>query len=129
MRYIIPWLIIIPALELSLLLFSGKTIGILPTVVLILATGFLGAYLAKKQGMQTVARLKEEMRDGHFIGDAVLDGVCILIGGLLLLTPGFVTDAFGFLLLLPFTRRYFKPFLYKLFKRLFDSGSKIIVMK
>ena len=128
MRYLLFIFIIVPALEISLLMFSGKTIGVLPTFLLILATGFLGAYFAKKQGVQAVTKLREDMQRGLFIGDAVIDGVCILVGGLLLLTPGFVTDISGFLLLFPYTRKWLKPLLLRLFRRSFQNNN-VIIMK
>ncbi|OZI12826.1 membrane protein FxsA [Bacillaceae bacterium SAS-127] len=129
MRIIIPIFIIVPAIELSVLMYSSKMWGILPTFLLILGTGFLGAYLAKKQGLQAIEKLKMDIQTGQYMGDAVLDGVCILVGGLLLLTPGFMTDTLGFLLLFPATRKYFKPLLYKIFRRLFQGGNNIIIMK
>ncbi|KIL77752.1 FxsA family protein [Bacillus badius] len=128
MRYLLFIFIIVPALEISLLMLSGKAIGILPTFLLILATGFLGAYFAKKQGMNVVVKLREDLQNGRFIGEAVMDGVCVLVGGLLLLTPGFVTDISGFLLLLPYTRRWLQPLLLGLFRRSFQNNN-IIIMK
>ena len=128
MKYLLPVFIIIPAFEIGLLLLSGKTLGIFPTIMLILTTGFIGAYLAKKQGLHTIRRLQTDLQQGMFIGDSVLDGVCILVGGLLLLTPGFITDATGFFLLVPQTRRYLKPALYKIVRRWFQNGN-IIIMK
>ncbi|KIL75620.1 FxsA family protein [Bacillus badius] len=128
MRYLLFIFIIVPALEISLLMLSGKAIGILPTFLLILATGFLGAYFAKKQGMNVVVKLRDDLQNGRFIGEAVMDGVCVLVGGLLLLTPGFVTDISGFLLLLPYTRRWLQPLLLGLFRRSFQNNN-IIIMK
>lgn len=128
MKFLVPFFIIVPAVEIGVLLFSGQTIGVFPTVLLILATGVLGAYLAKKQGIDTFRRLQNDMGRGMFIGDALMDGICILIGGLLLLTPGFVTDLTGLILLIPFTRKYVKPALYRFFKRWFRNGN-IIIMK
>ncbi|MEK4028500.1 MULTISPECIES: FxsA family protein [Bacillaceae] len=128
MRYLLFIFIVAPALEISLLMLSGKTIGVWPTFLLILTTGFLGAYFAKKQGMQAVIKLREDIQNGRFIGDTVIDGVCILVGGLLLLAPGFITDILGFLLLLPFTRKWVKPLLLKLFRRSFQNGN-VIIMK
>lgn len=128
MRYLLFIFIIVPALEISLLMLSGKAIGILPTFLLILATGFLGAYFAKKQGTNVVLKLREDLQNGRFIGEAVMDGVCVLVGGLLLLTPGFVTDISGFLLLLPYTRRWLQPLLLGLFRRSFQNNN-IIIMK
>lgn len=128
MKYLLLIFIIVPALEIGILLFSGKTIGIMPTILLILATGFLGAYFTKKQGTYAVTKLREDIHNGRFIGDAVVDGVCILTGGLLLLTPGFITDISGFLLLLPYTRKWLKPLLLHLFRRSFQDRN-IIIMK
>jgi UPF0716 protein FxsA len=93
---------------------------------LIITTGILGAYLAKKQGMETLRKAQQDMQYGQLPGDAIIDGLCILVGGVVLLTPGFITDAIGFLLLLPPTRKMFKPFIYKLFKRWINNGNVII---
>ncbi|MGF3103995.1 FxsA family protein [Rossellomorea aquimaris] len=126
MRYILLLLIIVPALEIGLLVLSGQAFGLIPTVLLIITTGILGAYLAKKQGMETLRKAQQDMQYGQLPGDAIIDGLCILVGGVVLLTPGFITDAIGFLLLLPPTRKMFKPFIYKLFKRWVNNGNVII---
>jgi UPF0716 protein FxsA len=126
MRYILPFLIIVPALEIGILILAGQTIGVFPTVLMIIATGVAGAYLAKKQGLETIRKAREDMQYAQFPGDVIIDGLCILVGGVLLLTPGFITDATGFLLLLPPTRKLFKPFIYKLFKKWFNNGNLII---
>jgi UPF0716 protein FxsA len=126
MRYILLLLIIVPALEIGLLVLSGQAFGLIPTVLLIITTGILGAYLAKKQGMEALRKAQQDMQYGQLPGDAIIDGLCILVGGVVLLTPGFITDAIGFLLLLPPTRKMFKPFIYKLFKRWINNGNVII---
>ncbi|TMU85801.1 membrane protein FxsA [Bacillus sp. BHET2] len=126
MRYILLLLIIVPALEIGLLVLSGQAIGLIPTVLLIISTGILGAYLAKKQGIETLRKAQKDMQYGQLPGDAIMDGLCILVGGVVLLTPGFITDAIGFLLLLPPTRNLFKPFIYRLFKRWINNGNVII---
>lgn len=123
MKYFFLFLIIVPAAEIGLLLVSGQTIGVWPTIVLIILTGFLGAYLAKQQGLETLRKTQEQLRMGRMPGDAVLDGVCIIIGGTLLLTPGFVTDALGIMLLAPPTRKYFKILIMKAFKNWIDRGN------
>ncbi|MGM0843973.1 MAG: FxsA family protein [Bacillota bacterium] len=126
MRYMMIFLIVVPALEIGLLILSGQTFGILATILLIIATGILGAYLAKKQGLQAIKNVQEQLRFGEVPGDAIVDGLCVLVGGVVLLTPGFITDAIGFLLLVPQTRRVIKPFILKLFKRLMNNGNVII---
>ncbi|AIE61005.1 FxsA family protein [Bacillus methanolicus] len=127
MRYLLLFLIIVPAAEIAFLLLSGKTIGVLPTMFLLIFTGVLGAYLAKRQGLETIRKAQEQLRNGQIPGDALLDGICILIGGTLLLTPGFITDVVGFLLLAPLTRKFFKRLLIKAFKRWIDKGTITII--
>lgn len=127
MRYLFLLLIIIPAAEIGILLFSGRTFGILPTIFFIILTGVLGAYLAKQQGLQTIRNAQEQLRYGRMPGDALMDGICILIGGTLLLTPGFITDITGFLLLAPPTRTLFKPLLVKLFSKWMNNGNITII--
>ncbi|WP_324606985.1 FxsA family protein [Metabacillus indicus] len=127
LRYILPFLIIIPALEIGILLFSGKTLGIIPTILLIIATGVGGAFLAKKQGIETIQKVQREMSRGNIPGDSILDGLCILTGGLLLLTPGFVTDITGFMLLIPGTRKMFKPLLQKQISKMIERNRFTII--
>ncbi|MCP3741182.1 FxsA family protein [Rossellomorea sp. BNER] len=126
MRFLLALLILIPAMEIGILIFSGQTLGVIPTILIIIATGIIGAYLAKQQGIETLRRAQEEMKFGQIPGEAIIDGLCILVGGLLLLTPGFITDTTGFLLLLPPTRRIFKPWIMKLVKRWIDNRNVII---
>ncbi|MDP4085338.1 MAG: FxsA family protein [Bacillota bacterium] len=127
MRILILLIILIPAADIGILLFSGKMIGVLPTVIFIFLTGFIGAYLAKKQGLKTIQDAREKLSRGQIPGESVLDGICILIGGTLLITPGFITDLLGLLLLLPFTRKPFKWFIRGYFyKRIKNGKIKII---
>ena len=127
MKYILLLLIIIPAGEIGLLLFSGRHLGIVPTILLIILTGIIGTYLAKREGLETIKRVQEELRYGSMPGDAILDGLCILIGGLLLLTPGFITDITGFLFLAPPTRIFVKRLLLILFKKWMNKGKITII--
>ncbi|MCD7032796.1 membrane protein FxsA [Metabacillus sp. GX 13764] len=117
MRYLLILLILIPAIEIGLFIYSGKHIGVLPTVLLIILTGIIGAWLAKKQGIETIKKAREQWSSGMIPSDAILDGLCILAGAVLLVTPGFISDLVGFVLLLPFTRRWVKPFIMKLMNR------------
>ncbi|CUA78803.1 FxsA family protein [Anoxybacillus suryakundensis] len=121
--------IVIPALEIVVLVLAGKAIGIWPTFSLIVLTGMIGAFLAKKQGLHTVQRVKYEFKNGRIPSDALLDGACILVGGTLLLTPGFITDTAGFILLLPFAREKIKPWLVRLFKKMFYTKTWIYIRK
>lgn len=127
MRYLLALLIIVPAAEISVLLLSGKYIGLWPTIFAIIFTGVLGAYLAKREGMETLKKAQEQLKFGQIPGEALLDGICILAGGILLLTPGFITDMFGFLLLVPSLRKFFKRWLRKSFRKWLDRGTITII--
>ena len=96
----------VPLVELALLLWIGGRIGVLPTVALILVTGALGAALARHQGLATWARFQGALAAGRLPGRELLEGLLILIAAALLLTPGVLTDAAGFLFLVPPARRW-----------------------
>ncbi|MBS4212976.1 MULTISPECIES: FxsA family protein [Neobacillus] len=127
MRYLLLLIIAVPAAEIGFLLLSGKTIGVWPTILLIILTGVLGAYLAKREGLQTIRKAQEQFRMGQIPGDAVLDGICIIIGGILLLTPGFLSDIFGFLLLFPPTRKPVKLLMINALRKRIEKGNIRII--
>ena len=104
---------IIPVVEIYLLIQIGTIFGALTSIALVIVTGFLGAYLARIQGLQTLFRIKESLREGQMPSSELLDALLIGIAGLVLLTPGFLTDAFGFLLLIPNTRTAIKQWLHR----------------
>ncbi|ALC92708.1 exlusion protein FxsA [Bacillus sp. FJAT-18017] len=120
-------IIAVPAAEIGVLLWSGKQIGVPLTVLLIILTGILGTYLARSQGMKIINQARQQLNYGQMPGDAVLDGVCILIGGTMLLSPGFLSDVFGILLLLPLTRKFFKRWLALAIKRWINKGNVKII--
>lgn len=123
MKYFFLFLVLVPAAEIGVLLYSGQTIGVWPTIAMIILTGFLGAYLAKQQGLETIRKTQEQLRRGMMPGDAILDGISVLVGGTLLLTPGFITDIMGILLLAPPTRKFFKVLMMKAFRNWIDKGN------
>jgi UPF0716 protein FxsA len=95
---------IVPFVELIVLIEVGKQIGTLATIAIIVLTGILGASLARMQGFLVLNRIREEMNMGKMPTDSLIDGLLILIGAIVLLTPGFITDIIGFILLIPFSR-------------------------
>ena len=127
MRYLALLIILIPAIDIAVLLISGNTIGVFPTIAFIIMTGVIGAYLAKREGLQTIKRAQEQLAYGQIPGDSVLDGICILIGGTLLLTPGFITDIAGFLLLFPPSRKPFKFLMINALRRKIEKGNIRII--
>ena len=104
---------IIPVVEIYLLIQIGTIFGALTSIALVIVTGFLGAYLARIQGLQTLFRIQKSLREGQMPSGELLDALLIGIAGLVLLTPGFLTDACGFLLLIPNTRTAIKQWLHR----------------
>lgn len=127
MRLLLLLIIIVPAAEIGVLLASGQIIGFWPTVILIILTGVLGSYLAKKQGLATFYQLQRQLQTGQLPGDALLDGVCILVGGTFLLTPGFLSDLLGLFLLLPATRVFFKKLIKNWIQTKIRNGNMRII--
>lgn len=97
--------ILLPVAELALLLRVGRFLGFWPTLGLVLLTGVAGAALARREGLRTLTGFRSQVAGGGIPGRALMDGACILVGGALLLTPGFLTDALGLSLIFPPTRR------------------------
>lgn len=98
----------VPVIELVLLLQIGARIGFFPTVGLVLTTGVLGAAMARSQGLKVFAAVQNRVARGQLPGEALEDGLAVLIGGAFLLTPGVLTDLLGFSLLIPVTRSWIK---------------------
>lgn len=98
-------IITVPLLEIYLLIQIGGLIGALPTILLVVLTAVLGAALLRQQGLATLNRFRANLERGELPALEILEGVALLVGGALLLTPGFFTDVIGFLCLLPASRR------------------------
>ncbi len=94
----------VPLVELFLLVKMGTVVGVGPTIALVIFTGVLGAWLARQQGLGVLHRLRVELAEGRLPADALIDGLLILVAGAVLLTPGLLTDALGFVLLVPPSR-------------------------
>jgi len=114
---------IIPVVELALLIKIGTVIGTLNTVMLVIITAMVGAYLVKMEGLGVMMRFQQNMADGIFPGEELFDGALILISGALLVTPGVATDFIGFLLVFPASRQMIKKLLKDYIKRRMDSGT------
>ena len=102
---------LIPVIEIYILIEIGSRIGSIFTIILVILTGFIGAYLARIQGMHTMLRVRNSMQQGIMPENELIDALLILIAGIVLLTPGFVTDITGILLLIPKTRHVINRFL------------------
>jgi len=128
MKWIIGLIIIIPAIELYILLLSGKTIGAGYTLLLILASGIIGAYFAKRQGIRAFREVSDNIKNAQAPGEAAINGIFIFIGSILVILPGFISDLLGFMLLFSPTRNLFKPLLYRWIRKKMKNG-QVIVMK
>jgi UPF0716 protein FxsA len=111
---------VIPAVELYLLVSVGQWIGPLATVLLIVLTGLVGAALAKREGMSVLNQLRGDLGRGIPPAAHLVEGAMVLAGGLLLLTPGLLTDLTGFLLILPPSRRSVAPMVVRWLLNRFD---------
>jgi UPF0716 protein FxsA len=112
----------IPLAELALLIYIGNLIGVWSTILIVVTTGIVGALLAKQQGIATLSRIRGNVERGILPSDDLLQGVLILIGGLLLLTPGIITDLAGFAMLIPPTRRIVTRWLQRLLQGKISRG-------
>jgi UPF0716 protein FxsA len=101
----------IPLLEILILIELGDIYGFWPTVLLVIGTGILGASLARLYGVNIWLEIRNELAAGRVPTEKLIDGLLILVGGIVLLTPGLLTDIAGFLLLIPYTRKYIKKWL------------------
>ena len=111
MLWLILVFIVIPAIEIGIFLWVGGEIGFLSVVLLIILTGIIGIALVRKEGMETWRKAQFAMYNNEPPGEEIVDGICIIASGILMVTPGFFTDLLGFLLVIPFTRKPFKYFI------------------
>ncbi|MDD2665568.1 MAG: FxsA family protein [Methanocellales archaeon] len=114
--------ILTPITELFLLIEISQRIGTLNVIGLVMFTGIVGAFLAKWQGLSVLRKVKTDLRAGILPTNQMFDGVLILAGGILLITPGVLTDALGFILLIPHTRTWTKERLKKWLRDKMDPG-------
>lgn len=118
----------VPLLELAFLIWMGSVIGFWYTMVLVVATGVLGALLMRLEGWSVVRRIRLELVQGRMPVCRLLDGLLVLVGGIMLLAPGFLTDLLGLAFLLPFTRKAFESFLQCRCERMINAGRVEVMM-
>ena len=108
-------LLIVPITEIGVFIAVGGNIGPLWTIALVLFTAILGSILLRIEGFRTFAQIRSKLNSGEVPGEELVNGVMILVAGVLLLTPGFITDSIGFALFIPFVRKLFWLFLARRF--------------
>lgn len=119
---------VVPLVELYLLIGIGRQVGPVPTLALVLFTGVLGAWLAKRQGLATLARIQRSMGSGELPTEALLDGLMILLAGAVLLTPGLLTDLAGFVLLTPAGRRPIRAAIRRAFEHRLANRARVVIL-
>lgn len=106
MPYLFLLFVLIPIIEIALLIQVGGLIGLLPTIGIVILTAVIGTAMLRQQGLATLQAAQQRMQSGQMPAQQIGEGLLLVFGGALLLTPGFATDAFGFLCLFPVTRRW-----------------------
>ncbi len=121
-RLLVVLLVLVPLVEVATIALVGRAIGGWPTVLLLLLTSVLGAWVIRKEGARAWRALREALSSGRMPARELADGALVLVGGVLLLVPGFVTDALGLLVILPWTRPFARIWLEAVVaRRLFGS--------
>ena len=114
------WLVLlfiaVPLVELYVIVETARSIGTLETIGLLILVSVAGAWMVKAQGMAVLWRVRSKLDEGQMPGRELVDGALVLFAGALMLTPGFVTDAFGLLLLFPPTRMVIRPIVIRRFR-------------
>lgn len=122
-------LILVPLLEIWGLIQVGKLIGPFPTVLAVIVTSVIGTFLARRQGLEVYRLLILQLDRGELPSDTLLDGVFILLGGFLLMAPGFFTDAAGFLLMVPYIRGIARLFAKRRLEKMAREGKVVRIIR
>lgn len=129
----IPFLIVLfilgPIAEIYVLLSAGQAFGVLPVVAACLGTAALGGWLIRVQGLAALNEARRDLADGRAPVSAAIDGVLLVLAAPLLMTPGFLTDAAGFILLTPPARHLIAAWLWRWLKKRVEEGSATITIR
>jgi UPF0716 protein FxsA len=117
MMLLVALFIVVPLVEIAVIIQVGSWLGVVDTLVLLILISVLGAWLVKRQGVGLLRRIQFELANGRVPGSALVDAALLLVAGVLLLVPGFVTDAIGLLLLLPPVRAAVRSWLRRRWQR------------
>jgi UPF0716 protein FxsA len=114
---------VIPLIELGILIKIGTHIGTLNTISLVILTAAIGAYMVRLEGIGVMSRIQQNMQDGQFPAEELINGGMVLVAGALLLTPGVFTDVIGFLMVIPVTRNVIKRVIKQYIEKKISSGA------
>jgi len=128
MIYLFLLFTLVPLIEIAIIIKVGSQLGAIKTILLLILTGAVGAYLAKLEGFRVLRRIQDSLEDGRMPTEEMLDALLVLVAGILLLTPGFLTDVWGLCLLFPVTRAFIKIFLRRQLKNMINH-SQIVTFR
>jgi len=117
--------IVVPLAELYVIIQVGGAIGVIPTILILLADALLGSFLLRHQGRAAWVRFNRALSENRIPHKEVIDGVLVIFGGALLLTPGFITDVFGLILLIPPTRALVRVMSTRFFLARMSTGPRV----
>ncbi len=129
MIYIFLLLVALPIAEIYVLLQAGGVFGALPVIAAVVGTALLGGLIIRWQGLQALHQLREHSAQGSTPVQPVVDGVFLLVAAPFLMTPGFITDAFGFLLLVPAIRHAIARYFLQRIKKSMDEGKSTFIFR
>lgn len=114
---------VIPLIELGILIKIGTVIGTLNTITLVILTAAIGAYMVRMEGIGVLSRIQQNMQEGQFPAEELINGAMVLVAGALLLTPGVCTDVIGFLMVIPVSRNVIKRLIKRYIEKKISSGN------
>lgn len=127
--YLVLLFTVVPIFELYLLIKVGQYLGAFTTVMIVIFTGIFGAFLARMEGLRVLYSVQRDMQEGKMPTSQLLDGLLILIGAVLLITPGLLTDVIGFILVIPSTRVLLKVWLKSQLQKMIDKRQGVITVE
>lgn len=113
--------------EITAFIFLGSRIGVLPTLLLIVATSLIGGVVMKKMGAKSFLQIKQSLARGEAPGAAMVEGVLVMLGAVLLLFPGFISDILAILLIVPVTRKLFLPIIFSSLRKVMSKQTTIVM--
>ncbi|MBT3192482.1 MAG: FxsA family protein [Verrucomicrobia bacterium] len=127
--YLLAAFIVLPITELWLLFKVDEHLGLGATILIVVMTGFIGAWLARAQGLMVTMQIQRDLAEGRMPAPRLIDGMMILIAGALLITPGLLTDTVGFLLLVPAVRSIIRAWLRQKMEQKLKDGSANVTFR
>lgn len=114
---------VIPFVEVTILLQLSKYLGVGSTIFMVLFSGILGAFFVRREGFSIWFKLQKELQEGQIPSDQIFNGILLLIAGIVLVTPGLLTDLLGYILIIPFTREAVKKIIVERVKKKYSTVS------